>query len=42
LFIPFETAWKAIKEFMERDAALPASIAWIAAADIPAGAFPPP
>jgi hypothetical protein len=42
LFVPFETAWLAIKEFMERDAALPESIAWIAAADIPAGAFPQP
>jgi immunity protein Imm1 of predicted polymorphic toxin system len=42
LFIPFETAWKAIKEFMERDAALPASIEWIAAKDLPAGTFPPP
>lgn len=42
LFIPFETAWKAIKEFMEREAALPKSIEWVAAKDIPAGAFPPP
>ena len=42
LFIPFETAWKAIKEFMERDAALPKSIEWIASKDLPAGTFPPP
>lgn len=42
LFIPFEAAWKAIKEFMERDGALPTSIAWIANADLPADAFPPP
>ena len=42
LFIPFETAWKAIKEFMERDAALPESIEWIASTDLPAGTFPPP
>jgi hypothetical protein len=42
LFIPFETAWKAIKEFMERDATLPAGISWIAAKDLPADTFPPP
>ena len=42
LFIPFETAWKAIKEFIERDAALPTSIDWISSKDLPAGTFPPP
>jgi len=42
LFVPFETAWKAIKEFMDRDAALPQNIEWIASKDIPADAFPPP
>ena len=42
LFIPFETAWKAIKEFMERDGALPTSIEWIKSSDLPAGTFPPP
>lgn len=42
LFIPFEKAWKAVKEFMERDAALPSSIEWIAAKDLPADAFPAP
>ena len=42
LFIPFETAWKAVKEFMERDAALPKSIEWLASDDIPADVFPPP
>jgi len=41
LFVPFETAWKAIKEFMERDGALPTSIAWVASSDLPAGVFPP-
>ena len=30
LFIPFETAWKAVKEFVETDGALPKSIEWIA------------
>jgi len=42
LFIPFETAWKAIKEFMDRDAALPQSIEWIKSSDLPPGTFPPP
>jgi Immunity protein Imm1 len=40
LFIPFERAWLAVKEFMERDGALPKSIEWIADADIPDEAFP--
>jgi len=42
LFIPFEAAWKAVKEFMERDGALPKSIDWIAGRDIPSDAFPEP
>jgi Immunity protein Imm1 len=42
LFIPFERAWLAVKEFMETDGALPKSIEWIAAADIPDEAFPDP
>lgn len=42
LFIPFERAWLAVKEFMETDGALPKSIEWIADADIPADAFPNP
>jgi hypothetical protein len=29
LFIPFETAWMAVKEFLERDGALPTCIEWI-------------
>ena len=41
-FIPFEDAWKAVKEFMERDGALPKSVPWIAAPDIPPGTFPGP
>ena len=40
LFISFGTAWKAVKEFIERDGALPHSIVWIADRDIPAGTFP--
>ena len=43
LFIPFETAWRAVKEFIEMaDGGLPKSIAWIAGDDIPDGAFPDP
>ncbi|MEA2974758.1 MAG: hypothetical protein QOF19_278 [Alphaproteobacteria bacterium] len=41
-FVPFETAWKAVKEFVERDAALPTSIEWVAGKDIPPGTFPAP
>lgn len=42
LFIPFEAAWKAIKEFIETDGTLPRSIAWAAGRDLPADAFPDP
>ena len=42
LFVPFETAWEAVKEFIERDGALPESIEWIAGDDVPAYAFRDP
>ncbi len=42
LFIPFERAWKAVKEFMETDGQLPKSIEWIANNDLPPNAFPDP
>jgi hypothetical protein len=42
LFIPFERAWSAVKEFIERDGNVPQSIAWIADDEIPSGAFPDP
>lgn len=42
LFIPFEAAWKAIKEFIEADGALPKSIYWASGRDLPADAFPDP
>jgi hypothetical protein len=42
LFIPFERAWLAVKEFIEMDGALPPSITWIAGDDLPADAFPDP
>ena len=41
-FIPFEAAWKAVKEFMEKDGVLPKCIPWIAVPDIPPGTFPGP
>jgi hypothetical protein len=42
LFIPFESAYEAVKEFIETDGALPQSIAWIANKDLPPGTFPDP
>ncbi|MEA2818426.1 MAG: hypothetical protein QOJ86_430 [Bradyrhizobium sp.] len=42
LFIPFEEAWKAVKEFIERDGELPTSIAWVAVKDLPPETFPDP
>src|SRR5262245_57054036 len=40
LFIPFEQAWSAVREFIETDGAVPQGIAWIADDDIPPDAFP--
>ena len=42
LFIPFEAAWKAVKEFIETDGKLPKSIEWIANRDLPPNTFPDP
>jgi hypothetical protein len=42
LFIPFEVAWKAVKEFIETDGELPRSIEWIANRDHPPNTFPDP
>jgi hypothetical protein len=42
LFIPFAVAWKAVKEFIERDGELPASIEWVASRDLPPETFPDP
>jgi hypothetical protein len=42
LFIPFEEAFKAVKEFIESDGELPTSIEWIAARDLPPETFPVP
>jgi hypothetical protein len=41
LFIPFEMAWKAVKEFIEREGALPKNVEWIADFDLPDFAFRP-
>jgi hypothetical protein len=40
LFLPFETAWQAVKEYIETDGALPRSIAWFPGEDVPPYAFP--
>jgi hypothetical protein len=42
LFIPFKSAWLAVKEFIETDGALPKSIDWVANKDLPEGTFPDP
>jgi hypothetical protein len=42
LFIPFETAWLAVKEFLETDGQLPANIDWLDERDLPPDTFPPP
>lgn len=42
LFIPFERAWIAVKEFIETDGELPTGIEWIANKDLPPNTFPPP
>jgi hypothetical protein len=42
LFIPFESAYEAVKEFIETDGQLPKSIEWVANKDLPPGTFPDP
>jgi hypothetical protein len=42
LFIPFETAWNAVKQFIEADGELPTNIEWIARHQLPPGTFPDP
>ena len=39
LLVPFETAWKAVKEFLETDGQLPKSIEWIDDNDLPPDTF---
>jgi hypothetical protein len=42
LFISFDQAWIAVKEFVETDGELPKAIVWVADHDLPPGAFPQP
>ncbi len=42
LFMPFETAWKAVKEFLGTDGQLPKSIEWIDDRELPPETFPDP
>jgi hypothetical protein len=40
LFVPFPSAWLAVREFIETDGQLPKSIEWIASDALPPEAFP--
>lgn len=42
LFIPFEKAWLAVKEFIETEGELPKGIEWVANKDLPENTFPDP
>lgn len=42
LFVPFEQAWSAVKEFIETDGALPTSIEWVSGDDLSDEVFPNP
>ena len=42
LFIPFDTAWHAVKEFIETDGELPKRIEWIKSRDLLPQTFPDP
>ena len=42
LFIPFDQAWLAVKEFMETEGKLPTSIEWVSSDDLPDNTFPDP
>jgi hypothetical protein len=42
LYVPYETAWKAVKEFLENDGVLPKSIEWVDDEDLPENTFPDP
>lgn len=42
LFIPFDQAWLAVKEFMETEGNLPTGIDWVSSNDIPDNTFPDP
>ena len=40
LLVPFDLAWKAVKEFLETDGQLPKSIEWLSDDDLPSDIFP--
>lgn len=42
LFISFDRAWLAMKEFMELEGRLPKSIEWVNSDDLPDNTFPDP
>ena len=42
LYIPYDKAWLAVKEFMETDGKLPKCIKWISSMDVPSNSFPLP
>lgn len=42
LYVPLETAWPAVKQFMETDGRLPTLIDWIKPEELPIGTFPDP
>lgn len=42
LFISFDRAWNAVKEFMKTEGNLPTSIDWVKGSDLPLATFPDP
>jgi hypothetical protein len=42
LFVPFDQAWLAVKEFMETEGQLPTSIEWVSSNELPDNTFPEP
>jgi hypothetical protein len=42
LLVPYDVAWKAVREFLETDGQLPKSIEWIDDRDLPPDTFPDP
>jgi hypothetical protein len=42
LFIPFEAAWTAVQEFIDKDGLRPRSIEWVDNYDLPPDTFPAP
>lgn len=42
LFVPYEIAWQATKQFIASDGEFPGSVEWVASSDLPDDIFPPP